>query len=70
MVVENLPPQLKVAVAVLLMVSYLGTPGLVKTDQPWLGGSCNQLLNCHLLDCGPTDKMYDLDLTSVVSKSR
>ena len=40
-VVEYLPPELEVVVAVFLTVSNPRTPGLVKADEPGFGSSCS-----------------------------
>ena len=72
-VVEYLPPELEVVVAVSLAVSNPRTPGLVKADEPGFGSSCRTLLLLSSVGTEMaelTNKVHDLNLVSIISKSR
>ena len=72
-VVEYLPPELEVVVAVFLTVSNPRTPGLVKADEPGFGSSCRTLLLLSSVGTEMaelTNKVHDLNLVSIISKSR
>ena len=72
-VVEYLPPQLEMVVTVLLTVSNPRTPGFVKADEPGFGSSCRTLLLLSSVGTEMaelTNKVHDLNLVSIIGKSR
>ena len=74
-VVEDLPPELEVVVTVFLGRANPRTPGCVKADEPRLGCSYQDIVKLRHREQRTenrehTNKVNDLDLISVISKSR